>query len=146
MGRKAKEGPSFEALVKMAIPLLKEAERRCPRKGPGAKPVIADWVIAALIMIAILARAKSRQRRAERRKYLENPLGRRLYGRRKKTVEPFNQWLKALFELDHRVRHRGLENNQTQFLASIFAYQLLTRHNYRHGNKNGQLHWILDTL
>jgi hypothetical protein len=32
-------------------------------------------------------------------------------------VEPFNEWFKSLFELDDRVWHRGLENNQTQLLA-----------------------------
>jgi hypothetical protein len=357
MGKRAKDGPNFQALVKLALPSLKEAERRCPRKGPGAKPIIPDWTIAALIMIAVLARrksksaqyrflqgkqldiarwlgvtpfrfparstyfsryrrayrlyqeavrlqglqaveegvtdpthvavdksliaakgppwhqrdrragktppgvdqggawgysehdgwtygysyevvvtstpkttvfpllasaatgsacetqtcpdkakqlpantksmsgdagydanhlgelveydahdrrtgrrflcpenprnagrpktkpcgadasrAKSRQRRAERRKYFESPKGRRLYSRRKKTVEPFNQWFKAMFELDHRVWHRGLENNRTQFLAAIFGYQLLARYNYRRGNRNGQLQWILDAL
>jgi len=355
MGKRAKEGPTYKVLVQMAIPALREAERQCPRQGPGAKPVIAEWIIAALIMIAVLSRrksksaqyrflcakrteiakwlgtkqfparsgyfrryrraypvyqeavrlqglqaikenvadpthvavdksliatrgdpwhqsdrragkqppgvdvaaawgysehdqwvygysyevvvsatagttvfpflasadtasacetktfmdkttqlpvptksvsadagydanhlgesieydsedrrtgrrflcpenprnagrpktkpsgadasrAKSRRRRAERRTYLESPAGRRLYTRRKKTVEPFNQWFKAMFELDQRVWHRGLENNQTQFLASIFAYQLLARYNYRYGHKNGQLQWILDAL
>jgi hypothetical protein len=355
MSRRAKEGPSFEVLIKMAIPLLQEAERQCPRNGPGAKPKIKDWVVGALIMIGILARRKtksaqyrflrgrqrqiarwlgtadfpsrsgyfrryrrsyplyrmavrlqgeqamaegitnpmqvsvdkslvaahgppwhqrdrhagkipagvdreaawgysehdgwvygysyevvvsstpgtivfpllgsadtasacetqtfiakiddlspmilfvsadaaydanhlgerieydtqgqrtkrhflcpenprnagrprrkkgwvdanqmrSRERRRQRRSYLESPKGHRLYARRKKTVEPFNQWFKSLFELDNRVWHRGLNNNQTQFLAAIFAYQLLVRYNYCYGNKNGQLCWIIDRL
>ncbi|MBN1395915.1 MAG: hypothetical protein JW959_12910 [Pirellulales bacterium] len=71
---------------------------------------------------------------------------RKLYARRGQTIEPFNDWLKLLFELDHRVWHRGLENNRTQLLAAIFAYQLLLRYNYRCGNHNGQAQWILDTL
>jgi len=45
-----------------------------------------------------------------------------------------------------RAWHRGLENNQTQTLAAIFAYQLLVRYNHRCGNRNGQLRWILDAL
>jgi hypothetical protein len=355
MGKRAKEGPSFEALVRMAMPLLQEAERQHPRKGPGAKPIIRDWIIAALIMIAILARkksksaqyrfllakqaeialwldtadmpsrsgyfrryarsynlyktavelqgrlaveenvtdptqvsvdksliathgppwhqrlrragktpagvdqdaawgysehdgwvygysyevvvsstldatvfpllasadvasacetqtftgkiaqispethfisadagydanhlgeqieyderdrktgrhflcpenprnagrpkrkyggadtsrAKSRERRRQRRKYLESSKGQRLYARRKKTVEPFNQWFKCLFELEHHTWHRGLSNNRVQLLAAIFAYQLLVRYNYRNGNKNGRLTWIIDRL
>jgi len=92
------------------------------------------------------SRARSRDRRRQRRKFLESRRGRRIYARRKKTVEPFNQWFKSLFELDARVWHRGLENNETQILAGIFAYQLLVRYNHRRGNRNGQLRWILDAL
>jgi hypothetical protein len=92
------------------------------------------------------SRALSRQRRRQRRDFLKTPRGRRLYARRKKTVEPFNQWFKSLFELDHRVWHRGLDNNRTQILAAIFVYQLLVRYNHRCGNENGQVIWIMDAL
>lgn len=92
------------------------------------------------------SRAESRQRRAQRREYLKTKKGAKIYARRKKTVEPFNQWVKSLFELDGGVWHRGLENNQTQILASIFAYQLLVRYNHKQGNDNGQVRWILDKL
>jgi hypothetical protein len=61
-------------------------------------------------------------------------------------VEPFNQWFKSTAELDQRVWHRGLDNNRTQVLSAIFVYQLLVRHNYRTGNKNGRIKWILDGL
>jgi hypothetical protein len=61
-------------------------------------------------------------------------------------VEPFNQWFKALFEMDQRVWHRGLGNNQTQILAAIFAYQLLVRYNHHRGNKNGRIRCIMDAL
>jgi hypothetical protein len=88
--------------------------------------------------------ARSRERRSQRRRRLHGRRGRRIYGRRKKTVEPFNQWLKSLFELEERVWHRGLDNNRTQLLAAIFAYQLLVRYNHRHGNTNGRVRWILD--
>jgi hypothetical protein len=91
-------------------------------------------------------RADARRRRAERRKYLKSKKGKRIYARRKKTVEPFNQWLKSLFELDGATWHRGLENNQTQILAAIFAYQLLVRFNHKHGKANGQVCSILDKL
>ena len=108
-----------------------------PRNGqrPKTKPGGAD-----------ASRARSRERRRQRRQFLESRRGRRIYARRKKTVEPFNQWFKSLFELDARTWHRGLENNQTQILAAIFAYQLLVRYNHRRGNHNGQLRWILDSL
>jgi hypothetical protein len=90
--------------------------------------------------------ARSRELRHQRRAFLRSRRGRRIYARRKKTVEPFNQWFKSLFELDQRVWHRGLDNNRTQMLAAIFAYQLLVRYNQRLGNNNGQVCWILDKL
>jgi hypothetical protein len=104
-------------------------------KRPKTKPCHADS-----------SRAQSRQRRKQRRQFLKSAKGRRIYARRKKTVEPFNQWFKALFELDQRVWHRGLGNNQTQILAAIFAYQLLVRYNHRRGNKNGRVRCIMDAL
>jgi hypothetical protein len=90
--------------------------------------------------------ARSRQRRLARQAFLKSPRGRRLYARRNKTAEPFNQWFKSLFELDHRVWHRGLDNNRTLILGAIFAYQLLVRHNYRCGRPNGRVRWLLDAL
>jgi len=92
------------------------------------------------------ARARSRRLRAERKQFLQSRRGKRLYARRKKTVEPFNQWFKSLFELDTQVWHRGLDNNRTQLLAAIFIYQLLVRHNYRCGQKNGRIKWLMDAL
>jgi Transposase DDE domain len=92
------------------------------------------------------SRAHSRKLRRQRRKYWESSRGRRLYARRKKTVEPFNQWFKSLFELDLKVWHRGLENNRTQILASMFTYQLLVRYNHRCGRLNGRVRWIMDAL
>jgi len=86
------------------------------------------------------------KRRRQRREFLQSRRGQKLYARRGQTVEPFNDWLKSLFELEHRVWHRGLDNNRTQLLAAIFAYQLLLRYNHRRGNHNGQVRWILDAL
>jgi hypothetical protein len=108
-----------------------------PRHGsrPKLKPCHAD-----------ASRARSRQRRAERKAYLSSRPGRAIYRRRSKSVEPFNQWFKSLFELDRRVWHRGLDNNRTQILGAIFVYQLLVRYNYRHGNENACIRWIMDAL
>jgi hypothetical protein len=92
------------------------------------------------------ARAHSRELRRQRRAFLKSSRGRRIYARRKQTVEPFNQWFKSLFELDHRVWHRGLDNNRTQLLAALFVYQLLVRYNHKRGRKNGQVRWITDAL
>jgi hypothetical protein len=90
--------------------------------------------------------ARRRELRQQRKGYLKSARGQRAYQRRSRTVEPFNSWLKSLFELDTRVWHRGLANNQTQILAAIFAYQLLVRYNHRRGNHNGRLRWLIDTL
>jgi len=92
------------------------------------------------------SRAKSRALRRERKRFFSSRRGRRIYSRRKKTVEPFNQWFKSLFELEGCVWHRGLENNRTQILAAIFVYQLLVRYNFKRQRKNGRVRWILDAL
>ena len=91
-------------------------------------------------------RDESHRRRLARRKFYRSQRGKAIYCRRGQTVEPFNDWFKSLFELNDRVWHRGLENNQTQLLAALFAYQTLVRYNHRRGNQNGQVHWILDIL
>jgi hypothetical protein len=96
--------------------------------------------------VSLAPRDEQHQRRIQRMKFLKSRRGKRLYARRGQTVEPFNDWFKGLFELDHRVWHRGLNNNRTQMLAAIFAYQLLVRYNYRCGNKNGQVKCIVDSL
>jgi len=91
-------------------------------------------------------RNESHRRRLARRKFYRSRRGKAIYRRRNQTVEPFNEWFKSLFELEDRVWHRGLENNQTQLLAALFAYGLLVRYNHRRGNENGQIRWIIDTL
>jgi len=92
------------------------------------------------------SRAQSRERRRERREFLKTAKGQRLYQRRKTTVEPFNQWFKSLFELDAGVWHRGLDNNRTQMMAALFAYQLLVRYNHQQGRRNGRIRHLLDAL
>jgi hypothetical protein len=66
-----------------------------------------------------------------RRKFFESRRGRTLYARRKTSVEPFHAQLKHLFELEHRVWHRGLDNNRTMILGAIAAYHLLLTYNHR---------------
>lgn len=110
----------------------------CPENPRNSKPARKDK--------ATEPRDESHRRRLLRKRHLESKRGKATYRRRGQTVEPFNEWFKSLFELDDRVWHRGLDNNQTQLLAALFAYQTLVRYNYRRGNKNGQVHWILDVL
>jgi hypothetical protein len=95
---------------------------------------------------AVEPRNESHRRRLARRHFYRSHRGKAIYRRRSQTVEPFNEWFKSLFELQDRVWHRGLENNQTQLLAALFAYGLLVRYNHRRGNENGQIRWIIDTL
>ena len=91
-------------------------------------------------------RGESHRRRLLRKRHLQSRQGKTTYRRRGQTVEPFNEWFKSLFELNDRVWHRGLDNNKTQLLAALFAYQTLVRYNHRQGNNNGQVRWILDRL
>jgi len=95
---------------------------------------------------AVEPRDESHRRRLARRKFYRSRRGRAIYRRRSQTVEPFHEWFKSLFELEDRVWHRGLDNNQTQLLAALFTYQLLVRYNHRRGKENGQVRWILDML
>jgi hypothetical protein len=90
-------------------------------------------------------RGLSLERRRQRLAFYETPQGRRLY-RRRQMIEPFHDWFKERFELMHQVWHWGLDNNRTQMLAAMFAYQLLVRYNHSCGKKNGQIQWILDCL
>ena len=60
MGLRAAKRASLIELVEMARPLLQRAERDCPRKGPGRRPTIPDWVLGALIMVAVLKRRKTK--------------------------------------------------------------------------------------
>ncbi len=91
-------------------------------------------------------RNESHRCRLARRQFYRSRRGKAIYRRRSLSVEPFNEWFKSLFELEDRVWHRGLENNQTQLLAALFAYGLLVRYNHRRGNENGRIRWIMDTL
>ena len=67
MPARAKTGPSLARLVKMAIPIFSDAQRQCPRKGPGRPPEFPDWKIAVLMLVAIL---KSRKSKSAQYRYL----------------------------------------------------------------------------
>jgi hypothetical protein len=91
-------------------------------------------------------RRQRRERRRERAQFLKRPFTQRLLRRRGVCVEPFNDWFKTRFDLHERAWHRGLNNNRTQLLAALFAYQLLLAFNHAHGKHNAQLQWIIDAL
>ena len=114
----------------------------CPENPRGRKKGKREKAVQPIAKATRLQRKHRRQRR----EFLKSSKGQKLYNRRSQTVEPFNDWLKSLFELEHHVWHRGLENNRTQLSAAIFTYQLLLRYNHRCGNHNGQITWILDAL
>jgi hypothetical protein len=113
----------------------------CPQiyRGAGPRKIPCTWKEHG-------ARAVRRQRREARLRFFKSAVGQRWYARRKKTVEPFHQWFKERFELHERCWHRGLNNNKTQILAALFAYQLLLRYNRQRRIRNAQLAWILDGL
>jgi len=111
----------------------------CPLQSRGGRPKVGQTVRKG-------RREKLRQHRLQRAKFMASKRGKRLFARRRQTIEPFNQWFKHLFKLEERVWHRGLENNRTMLLAALFSYQLLQRYNYACGNRDGQINWILDGL
>ena len=111
----------------------------CPLQSRGGKPAVGQVVHRG-------RRERRRQHRASRDQFNRSDYGRRLYKLRSRTVEPFNQWFKHLFELEDRVWHRGLGNNRTMFLAAIFAYQLLLRHSLKSGRRDGCIQWLMDAL
>jgi hypothetical protein len=111
----------------------------CPLQRRGGKPCVGQQVRKG-------QRERQRQRRLRRYRFMQSRRGKQLYARRRETVEPFNDRIKHLFDLEDRVWHRGVDNNRTMLLASIFSYQLLQRYNYALGNRHGQIQWILDGL
>jgi hypothetical protein len=92
------------------------------------------------------SRREAHERRLARSRYFQTKRARRLYSRRTITAEPFHEWFKSSFQLRERAWHRGLDNNRTQILGAVFAYQLLVRYNHRQHKQHGQLQWILDGL
>jgi hypothetical protein len=60
MPRQAKDGSPLEELVSRSILLCQQAEKQSPRQGPGRKPTIPDWVLAAMIMVAVMLRKKTK--------------------------------------------------------------------------------------
>ena len=78
MSFSAKEGARLAELIKMALPLLKAAAQRIKRTGPGAPPTFPDWQIAALIMVAVMHRRKTKSAQyrflCERKRDLLNQL------------------------------------------------------------------------
>jgi len=92
-------------------------------------------------------RERRRQRRLARHRFIRSRAGKALYRRRGQTIEPFNGTFKDTFELSEHVWHRGLENNRTQALCAIFAYQLLIRWHWKRGrHRNAQIRYLLDGL
>ena len=87
-----------------------------------------------------------RERRDARKRFFRSAYGRRLSKRRSKTVEPFIEWFKNLFDLHDHAWHRGLLNNATQILAAIYAYQVLVWYNHRFATADGEVQWLIDGL
>lgn len=87
--------------------------------------------------------------RIKRNRRMQTRTAKRIFRRRSTSVEPFNDWFKTAFALHQHVWHRGLDNNRTQILAAIFAYQLIVcLLNKRRPAKerNCQVHHVLDAL
>ena len=60
MHRRATDGARLDELVSRGIAICREAERQWPRKGPGRKPTIPDWVLAVMIMVGVMLKKKTK--------------------------------------------------------------------------------------
>ena len=47
-------------VIEVALPLCQQAQKKLPRQGPGRPPVIPDWFIAVMIMVAVAKGKKSK--------------------------------------------------------------------------------------
>ncbi len=68
MRKRAMEGTCLAELIELAMPVCQQAQRRCPRRGPGRKPEFPDWQMAVLIMVAI---AKHKKTKSAQYRYLQ---------------------------------------------------------------------------
>ena len=92
------------------------------------------------------ANYRRRMRRADRNKYFQRSTSKSRYKLRSQTIEPFNEWFKSTFDFNVTVWHRGRDNNQTQVLAAIFAYQVSLRYNRLKNIKTGAIRHVQDRL
>src|SRR5262249_62280364 len=60
MLQSAKVGALLDEFVVLSIPLCQQAEQACPRQGPGCKPRAAAWVLALMIMVAVVLKKKTK--------------------------------------------------------------------------------------
>src|SRR5262245_57861116 len=60
MRRRATDGALLEELVASSVSLCQRAEQECPRRGPGRKPTIPDWVLAVMIMVGVMLKKKTK--------------------------------------------------------------------------------------
>lgn|SRR5262245_433031 len=60
MRRRATDGAPLEELVRRSVSVCQQAEKACPRRGPGRKPTIPDWVLAVMIMIGVMLKKKTK--------------------------------------------------------------------------------------
>jgi len=58
--RRAMDGGRLAELLMLAVPILRQAEQRCVREGPGRRPDYSDWQISALIAVAVAKRRKTK--------------------------------------------------------------------------------------
>lgn len=60
MSERARDGALLDQLIARSVPICQEAERGCPRQGRGRKPMVPDWVLTVLIMVAVMLKKKTK--------------------------------------------------------------------------------------
>jgi hypothetical protein len=54
------DGTLLDELLTLIVPACQEAQRNCPRRGPGRKPTIPDWVLAVMILVTVMLKKKTK--------------------------------------------------------------------------------------
>jgi hypothetical protein len=109
----ARDGARLAILVRMAIPICQAAERQCPRTGPGRLPEYPDWMMAVLIVVAIIVRRKSKSAQYRFLREHRSMLGRLL------------RWKKFPSRTTYFDRYKGL-HRLVQMAVTLQGRQALT--------------------
>jgi hypothetical protein len=108
MRARVTEGTCLATLVRMTKPLCRAAERQCPRTGPGRPPEHPDWVMATLIMAAVLRKKKSKSAQyrflSEHRAELKRWLGLKIFPSR---TTYFDRYRRAYRLFEPAIRLQG---------------------------------------
>jgi len=126
----AREGTILAQLIRLSVPLVKAADREMPRAGPGAPPSYPEWQIAALIMVAVAARRKSKSAQYrylyERRRRLVRLLEMKAFPARSTYFNRY-QRAQAIFEQAVKLQGRkALKENVADAEAVAVDKSLLT--------------------
>lgn len=107
MSTRAREGATLSKLVMLAIRAARQAERKYPRRGPGRKPEIPDWMMTAFILVAIARQKKTKSAQYRFLSSKRRELKRLGLNRFPSRSTYFDRYRRAWRLLQHVVRMQG---------------------------------------